>query len=293
MDNFPIKKLSYEYWPKQLTEISNKPKRLYYRGSIPNPEHKFLCIIGPRKHTEYGVDVCKNLISGLQGFPITIVSGLAYGIDSIAHNFAIDYKINTIAFPGSGLDKNVIYPRAHFNLAIKILESGGTLISEFSNKTVAAPWTFPSRNRLMAGICDAVLVIESGEKSGTMITSRLALDYNRDVLAVPGSIFNFNSTGTNNLIKEGAAVITKSEDILYILGFDNEKINSLKIKHNDKIINNLNNLEKKIYRYLKNPNTIENIINHLSIEVEKVIAYINELELKGLIQQKNNIVKRI
>jgi DNA processing protein len=297
MDNFPIEKLRPEYWPPGLHQIPDKPNTLYYRGAIPDLDQKFLCIIGPRKYTDYGAQVCHELIKCLKGLPITIVSGLAYGIDSIAHKYALDYGLKTVAFPGSGLDKSVIYPRAHFNLAMQILESGGTLISEFSNKTEAAPWTFPKRNRLMAGISDAILVIEAGQKSGTMITSRLALDYNRNVLAVPGSIFNLTSVGTNNLIKEGAVPITNSQDILWALGFDEKEINLFKQleqqKNFERNFNNLNNIQKQILKSLNESLTINQITEKINLPINIVVPNLTELEILNLIKENDSKYKKI
>jgi len=293
MENFPIQKLSSQYWPPGLNQIPDKPNTLYYRGTIPDPDQKFLCIIGPRKYTDYGAQVCEKLIKGLAGFPITIVSGLAYGIDSIAHKHALDLGLKTIAFPGSGLDKNVIYPKAHFNLALQILESGGSLFSEFSHKTEAAPWTFPKRNRLMAGISDAVLVIEAGQKSGTMITSRLALDYNRNILAVPGSIFNLNSIGTNNLIKDGAVPVTNSGDILYALGFGDDQISLFKEledkKKLDEIIKDLSVSEKIIINILSEPKTVNQITEKTSLPINIIIQTLTELEMKNLIKESGGL----
>jgi len=289
MDDFNIEKLRPEYWPPGLHQIPDKPNTLYYRGAVPDLEQKFLCIIGPRKYTDYGAKVCEELIKGLSVMPITIVSGLAYGIDSIAHKCALDYGLKTIAFPGSGLNKSVIYPRAHFNLAMQILESGGTLISEFSNKTEAAPWTFPKRNRLMAGISDAVLVIEAGQKSGTMITSRLALDYNRNVLAVPGSIFNLTSVGTNNLIKDGAVPITNSQDILWALGFNEEEINLFtKLEQKKNFADetkNLSDTEKQILEILSEPLNIDQIAQKINLPINLIIQALTELEMKNFLKE--------
>jgi DNA processing protein len=293
MEDFPIQKLGREYWPPGLHQIPNKPNTLYYRGTVPDLDHKLLCIIGPRKYTDYCAQVCENLIKGLKGFPITIVSGLAYGIDSIAHKCALDARLKNITFPGSGLDKSVIYPKAHFNLALQILESGGTLISEFSNKTEAAPWTFPKRNRLMAGISDAVLVIEAGQKSGTMITSRLALDYNRNVLAVPGSIFNLNSVGTNNLIKDGAVPITNSQDILWALGFNEEEINLFQELEQENYLaeakKNLSAVEKNLLEILTEPLNIDQIALKINLPINIIIQTLIELEMKNLIQENRGL----
>jgi len=207
-----------EQIPFQLTQIPGPPKKLYVMGVLPKPSTKIICIIGSRKYSSYGEEVTKKLISGLKGYDICIVSGLAIGIDGIAHRAAMDAGLTTIAFPGSGLNSDVIYPRQHTDLANDIVLSGGALISEFRPDQHAFRWTFPVRNRLMAGISEALVVIEAGEKSGTLITSRLALDYNKNIGAVPGDIFSPLSIETNKLIRNGATPITCSEDILEILG---------------------------------------------------------------------------
>lgn len=214
-----IRKLDTKEIPKCLFEIPHPPKELYIRGTLPPKDHIYVCVVGSRKHTQYGKECCEKIIEGLKGQPVVIVSGLALGIDAIAHKAAIKAGLKTVAFPGSGLDDSVLYPRTNFNLAKEILKSGGCLISEFPPDMKAEIWTFAQRNRLMAGISKAVLVIEAEEKSGTLITARMATDYNRDVLAVPGSIFSSTSIGTNKLLALGATPVTSSIDILDVLGF--------------------------------------------------------------------------
>lgn len=218
-DNKEIRLWNKSYWPKQLKEIPHVPKSLYIRGVRPDPKYKFLCIVGSRYNTKYGKEVCRKLIEGLKGYPIYIVSGLAYGIDSIAHNAALENDIRTISFPGSGLKEEVIYPERHVGLSNRIIDAGGCLISEYAPTDTVQRWMFPQRNRLMAGISHAVLIIEGSEHSGTMITAKLATDYNRDVLTVPGDILNDGSKGPNDLIKDGAIPVSDSTDILRTLGF--------------------------------------------------------------------------
>ncbi len=207
-----------EVIPHQLKQISNPPQTLYIHGTLPDKNTKILCIVGARHHSAYGEKVCKELIQGLKGYDICIVSGLAIGIDSIAHKAALDSGLKTIAFPGSGLDTSVIYPLRHRDLAQEIVDRGGALISEFSPLQKAMKWTFPQRNRLMAGISQAVLIIEAERKSGTLITSKYATEYNRDVGAVPGDIYSPLSEGPHMLIRLGATPITSSKDILELLG---------------------------------------------------------------------------
>ena len=149
--------INFEEFPKLLKEINDPPKRLYVEGTLPADDAKWLCVVGSRKFSNYGKEVCEELIAGLVGQPVIIVSGLALGIDAIAHNAALNAGLKTIAVPGSGLDPKVLYPKSHFQLARKILEAGGALISEFEPDMVATPYTFPQRNRIMAGLCHATL----------------------------------------------------------------------------------------------------------------------------------------
>lgn len=209
--------LPKDSWPEKLQHIADPPEELWIRGNMPSDMH-WLCVVGPRQHSAYGARACTSLIEGLAGYPIGIISGLALGIDALAHSLALEHGLTTIAVPGSGLDDSSIYPRAHLDLAHRITESGGCLLSEYPPGTRAAPWTFPRRNRIMAGIADAALIIEGGEKSGTLITARLALEYDRDVLVVPGEIFSPLSVGPLGLLQYGATPIVCAEDILHALG---------------------------------------------------------------------------
>lgn len=277
LDDQKIKDLSRNLWPPGLLEIPQPPKKLFIRGEIPS-NHRFLCIVGPRKYSEYGEKVCQKIISGLSGSPICIVSGLAIGIDSIAHLSALENSLPTIAFPGSGLSKEVLYPAQHRQLAAKILENNGALISEFSNDFGIQSWMFPQRNRLMAGISDATLIIEAVPKSGTMITARLTLDYNRNLLAVPGSIFNVNSAGTNNLIRQGAIPITSANDILEIF---NLELNS------KELLKSLSEKEKIILKNLQGETSIETLLQKTKLTISELNEKLILLEINGFIQVIN------
>lgn len=214
--------LRQEEFPELLQEIPDAPKELWLEGVLPSSELKYLAVVGSRKLSGYGKEVCEFLVHGLAGHPLAIVSGLAIGIDTIAHQSALSTGLTTIAIPGSGLDRSVLHPPSNIHLADKIVDAGGALISELSPQTPAGLHTFPRRNRIMAGLAHAVLIIEAGEHSGTLITARLALDYNRDVLVVPGSIFTPSSKGTNALLRQGATTVTESNDILSALGLHND-----------------------------------------------------------------------
>src|SRR3989344_6019083 len=214
-----IKKLAKERFPKALLEIPEPPEDLWIIGEMPPPDFVYLCVVGSRRHTSYGREVCEKIIAGLKGYPIVVVSGLAMGIDAIAHQRALSAGLKTLVFPGSGLSKEAMYPKTNVKLAEDILENGGCLISEFEPNFKATLWGFAKRNRLMAGISKAVLIIEAEERSGTLITARLTTEYNRDLLVVPGSIFSPTSLGTNKLLKQGAAPVTCAEDVLEALCF--------------------------------------------------------------------------
>ncbi len=284
-----IYKLKPEQFPKALLEIPQPPKTLYVRGKLPSSDMIHLAIVGSRKYTSYGKDICEKLIRGLKGYPIVIVSGLAIGIDTIAHKAALENGLTTISFPGSGLDNNVLHPRNNIKLAQQIVDSGGCLISELEPSWKATLYSFPQRNRLMAGISKAVLIIEAEERSGTLITARMALDYNRDVLAVPGSAFSSNSNGTNGLIKQGATPVTSSEDILIALGFNIEKP---KLSDKEKYAD-CGKDEMKVIELLREPMERNDLIRELGMNVGTANALLSIMEIKELIKEELGEIKRI
>jgi DNA processing protein len=283
-----IYKLKPEQFPLPLFEIPQPPKTLYIRGKLPDKNLIYLAVVGSRKYTSYGRDICEKLIHGLKGYPIVIVSGLAVGIDSIAHKTAIEVGLITISFPGSGLDNSVLYPRTNIKLAQEIVDSGGCLISEFEPNAISQLYSFPQRNRLMAGISRAVLIIEAEEKSGTLITARLALDYNRDVLAVPGSAFSSNSNGTNWLIKQGATPVTTSEDILIALGFEIEKP---ELTDKEKYADCGKN-EMKIIELLREPVERDELIRVCGMKIAEANALLSIMELKDLIKEELGEIRK-
>lgn len=287
-----MRKLEYHEIPAQLFEIPQPPKELWIEGTLPESDTVYLTIVGSRKHTYYGRDVCQMLIEGLAGYPITIVSGLSIGMDTIAHTAALKAGLRTIAFPGSGLSNEVLYPRRNWQLANDIVTSGGALISELAPDTKPALWTFPRRNRLMAGLSHAVLIIEAEEKSGTLITARLALDYNKDVFVVPGSIFSPTSNGTNKLIHDGAHPITSSLDLLHALGFDptldtpsNHKRNS------DALYETLTNQEKIVFDIIKQgPINREDLVRTVGYTPQELNIILSKFELEDCISYENDTI---
>lgn len=284
-----IYKLKPEQFPKPLLEIPQPPKTLYIRGKLPSADLIYLAVVGSRKYTSYGKDICEKLIRGLKGYPIVIVSGLAMGIDSIAHRTALEVGLTTISFPGSGLDNSVLYPRTNIKLAQEIVDSGGCLLSEFEPNFISQLYSFPQRNRLMAGISKAVLIIEAEEKSGTLITARMALDYNRDVLSVPGSAFSSNSNGTNWLIKQGATPVTSSDDVLEALGFEIERPKQTdKEKYAD-----CSKEEMKIIELLREPVERDDLVRESGMDIAKTNALLSIMEIKELIKEELGEIRRI
>jgi len=177
-------------YPALLKEIPDLPEKLYYTGASIPQNNVLIAVVGSRKYTEYGKRAAESIIAGLRGYNVSIVSGLALGIDGIAHRAALKNDIQTIAVPGSGLDLRHIYPHSHRGLAEEILKKNGALFSEYEPDAKIYPSNFPARNRIMAGMSHAVVIIEAAPKSGTLITARLAMEYNREVFAGPGSIFS-------------------------------------------------------------------------------------------------------
>jgi DNA processing protein len=264
--------------PQQLLEIPQPPKELWFAGTLPSPETVLLTVVGSRKYTSYGKEACEELIAGLRGYDIAIVSGLALGIDTIAHEAAMRAGLRTVAVPGSGLDPRVIYPRANLMLAKRILEAGGALLSEFDPNFRATDWSFPQRNRIMAGLAAATLLIEAGAKSGTLITARLATDYNREVLVVPGSIFSPASYGTHQFLKLGATPVTSSEDVLQALGFTPEEPTQQELDFSE-----LSEAERAVMECLTEPRNRDHLIETLDISASDANILLMKMEIAGLI----------
>lgn len=282
-----IFKLPQDDIPSDLREIPEPPDKLYARGKIPPSDAVMLTVVGSRRYSNYGKDVCEELISGLAGFNIAIISGLALGIDAIAHRAALKAGLATIAVPGSGLNDDVIYPAMHIGLAREIQEKGGALLSEFEPNFRATKWSFPKRNRIMAGLSRAVLIIEAEEKSGTLITARLALDYNRDVFVVPNSIFAEGSRGSNRLIRQGAMPVMSSDDILRELDF---KIDDNALARRP--LPECSPDEKKILRAMSEPISRDELIRSVGMDTSATNRLITAMEIAGLITEEMGMLRR-
>lgn len=199
-------------YPKRLKEIKNPPKQLYIEGDEKLLNNKSIAIVGSRNCTNYGIKYAEEFAKELSKNNITIVSGLAIGIDTVAHEFSKDYKGKTIAVLGSGLD--IIYPKENKELYKKILENGGCIISEYEKGIKIDSKNFPKRNRIVSGISLGILVIEAAYKSGSTITARLGFEQSKKVFCLPRNLGEVKGRGTNELIKKGAILVTDPKDIL-------------------------------------------------------------------------------
>lgn len=220
LDSGPyVLEISDQKYPPLLKEIHDPPIQLYVRGNVELLSHPhLLAVVGSRKASFYGRQAIDKIMRPLvvQGLPL--VSGLAFGIDCLAHKLCVDNKQPTIAVLGSGVDDDSIYPRSHVRLAHEIIEKGGAVISEYPDGTPGYPGNFPQRNRIIAGLCRATIVVQAAQRSGSLITARLALEDGREVGAVPGSIMDPLSAGTNSLIQQGATPIINAQDVRDLLG---------------------------------------------------------------------------
>lgn len=204
-------------YPQRLLNCYDSPSLLYYRGNADLNNAKIISIVGTRNHSDYGKAVCEKLVEELQNENVLIISGLAFGIDTIAHKTAIKNNLQTVGVLAHGLDR--IYPVQNKGLAKQMTEQGG-LLTEFLSETNPDKQNFPKRNRIVAGMCDALVVIESGKKGGSLITAELANGYNKDVFAIPGKITDTKSEGCNYLIKNNkASLVTDANDLLEMMNW--------------------------------------------------------------------------
>lgn len=277
--HFPISTIKPKQISSLLPEIPECPKTLRIQGEFPVRE-KYLAVVGSRKYSEYGKAVCEQLIKGLAGQSICIVSGLALGIDAIAHRAALAAGLATIAVPGSGLGEKVLYPSSHRGLAQMILEKGGCLISEFEDDFIATTWSFPQRNRIVVGLCNATFVIEAELKSGTLISSKYAIDFNRDVFTIPHSIFSKTSEGPHMLLRLGATPITQSADIIAALGLKTTDTLFEKRDYSDCSADEL-----EVVEILGESRSRDEVIRMLEKPIHVSQTILSIMEIKGLIEE--------
>ena len=286
--DFPIREITPDAYPESLNQIPDPPEKLYLRGAAIDPSKRMIAFVGARRYSPYGKKACEAIIQSLAPYPISIVSGLAIGIDAIAHQAALRAGLNTIAIVGSGLADETLYPSSNRSLAHQILEKKGTLISELTPNTEAARHTFPSRNRIMAGLSEVVIAVECEERSGTRITTRLATEYNKEVGAVPHTIFSEIGTGTNALIHQGAHIIRSADDILPLLGID-------KTKEPDIIASTLKTLtdnEQVVFDALTHPKTKTALAQETGLPTHTLQAALALLEMKHLTNEMLGTIER-
>lgn len=275
MEIFQINLSDYNYL-RDLPHIPDPPKKLFIRGKLPAKRVKTVAIVGTRKPSAYGREIATKIASECAKNGIVVVSGLALGIDSIAHRAAIDSGGKTIAVLANGVDK--IYPRSHEDLGQKILQTNGAILSEYPNNTPARPWQFLARNRIVSGLADAVVIIEAASRSGTLSTANHALDQGKEIFAVPGNITSPLSAGCNQLIKNGANPLTSAEDLLDFLIPD-------RFEKQTQLFKGDTREENVILEFLSKNGTTSSdvIIKQTKLSASEFNQAITMLELKGLV----------
>lgn len=270
-----------EEYPKKLKNIRGAPYVLYYKGNISVANNLSIAVVGSRKATSYGKWIAEKLSRELSELGVTIISGLATGIDTIAHKTAIKYNAKTIGVIGCGI--NIVYPKNNESLYNDIVNFDGAVISEYTFGMQPMPYNFPDRNRIISGLSDGVLVVEAQEKSGTLITAGHGANQGKEIFAVPGNIDSLYSKGTNALIKDGAKIVTCIDDII-------EEILELKnmVESNKKKINygNINEDELRIINFLRTSDaTIYEMAENIDMEISEILSILTILEIKGVVKQ--------
>jgi DNA processing protein len=273
-------------YPSRLRVLDDSPSLLYVKGNIDFENPKVVAIVGTRKATNYGKERVEELVNGLVAHKALVVSGLAYGIDIHAHRQALAHALPTVGVMGSGLD--VMYPASHKDTARKMLEHGGWVTeNRFGTKPDAH--NFPARNRIIAGLCDALVVVEAAEKGGALITAEIANSYNKDVFAFPGNVGQSTSEGCNHLIKTNKAhLLTSVKDLEYIMQWDVTKNSSEKTsRHLQHTLQNLEPEERAVVKILEEnekPQQIDELSWKANLPVSQLASILLGLEFKSLVQ---------
>ena len=280
-------------YPKLLKEIKDPPKQIYYKGKWDEKIFKnCLAVVGSRMMTSYGKRAVEQIVTEVAAAGVTIVSGFMYGVDAASHKAALNAGGRTIAVMPCGIE--LIHPEYQQDLYVEILNNNGLVISEFEGNMQPSTWTYPKRNRIVAGLSKAALIIEAGKKSGSLITANFAQKYKRKVFAVPGPITSETSKGTLQLIKEGADLVTSAKDILNYYRSENNFLKSSPLaspRPHDfkKSFSSLPRLEKQILEYLgREPLGIDELARTLGISAAKLGTILSLMQLKGFIQQEGN-----
>ncbi len=277
-----------EHYPASLKEIDSAPMVLYVRGALLPDDNRALAIVGTRNATKYGRDVAYDMAYALAQQDITIISGMAHGIDSAAHAGAIDAGGRTIAVLGNGVD--VAYPQNHRDLGRTIIQNGA-LVSEFSIETRPVGKNFPRRNRILSGMALGVLVVEAPEDSGALITASYAAEQGKDVFAIPGNIYSGNSQGSNRLIQDGAKLVMDARDILDELDIT-YTIVSTRVR--TETIAPSNDIEAQLLTHLSADSThIDDLVRLSGLSIKEVSSTLTILELKGLVSMDGHMTYSI
>lgn len=283
MSDHPIIELTIgaSHYPQCLAAIADAPAKLYCRGDLKILSRPCIAVVGTRKATDYGTQVTRQLVEPIARAGMTIVSGLALGIDAVAHRAALDAGGRTVAVLGSGIDDATIGPRQNVPLAHEILGHDGLVLSEYPAGTPADKWTFPARNRIISGLSLGVVVTEAAIKSGALITARLAAEQGRDVFGVPGSIFWPRSAGPNYLIQNGAKTVHDAGDILSEFGFEDTR-RSATVSTQDPV-------QQRIVAILDDgPAHLDTIIASSELSASQVMAALSRMELNGMVIDMGN-----
>ncbi len=286
-----IQKESKEY-PKLLGEIGDAPKKLYCKGAL-SPElfEHCLAVVGTRRMTTYGRRVAEQLVGEIAAAGITIVSGFMYGVDAASHTAALRVGGKTIAVMPCGID--VIHPEYQKDLYNEILENGGLIVSEYEGTFLPTLWSYTKRNRIVAGLCQATMVVEAGEQSGSLITANFAKKFGREVFAVPGPLTSSVSVGISELIRGGAAVVTRAKDVLdyyrenykFSLCFTPPAGGALRPAENSQF--SRHSLEQKILEQLQaEPREIDTLARLLQVSIAKIGSALSLLELSGAVTKE-------
>jgi len=274
--------INYQYFPKKLHEIHSSPFVLFSRGNLSLLPKNQLAIVGSRRPTHYGKQIIEKLGPEIAASGLIITSGLAMGIDTLAHRASLDNNQPTIAILGSGLGQKILRKSFSWKLGEEIIEKNGLLISEYPPNSEASKFTFPARNRIISGLSLGVLVIEAAERSGTLITAHYALEQNREVLAIPGNIFSKQSVGTNKLIKQGAEPITSANDLFKSLDWKITQSNPLK-KSSEIFFED--EIEKLIYAKLSfDPKPLDKLTRLCKLDISSISIKLSMLELRGIVK---------
>jgi DNA processing protein len=280
-NNIDVLHFQDEKYPDRLKHCIDSPVLLFTSGNINLSNRKIISIVGTRQITSYGTEFCRKFIEELAPLEPIIVSGFAYGVDIVAHQLAMDHNLQTIGVVAHGL--NQIYPKPHKKYVARMEQNGG-FMTEFWSTTNPDKENFVRRNRIVAGMTEATIVIESADRGGSLITANMANDYNRDVFAVPGRVTDKYSHGCNNLIKtQKANVLTSAADLIYILNWDIKKENKPIQKQ---LFVTLDDDEQKVYEYLlKTGKELMDIIAlHCDFPIYRISGLLLNMELKGVIR---------